>query len=81
MRVSPTVWNGQAASLAVLRDITKRKRAEEALRQSEERFRAVFEGAQDCIYIKDRGLKYTMVNPATEKLLNRKASEIVGTHR
>ena len=78
MRVRATDWNGRPASLAVLRDITKRKQAEEALRQSEERFRAVFEGAQDCIFIKDRQLKYTMVNPAKEKLLNRRASEIVG---
>jgi len=78
MRVRATDWNGRAASLAVLRDITKRKQAEEALRQSEERFRAVFEGAQDCIFIKDRQLKYTMVNPAKEKLLNRSAPEIVG---
>ncbi len=78
MRVRATDWNGNPASLAILRDITKRKQAEEALRQSEERFRAVFEGAQDCIFIKDRQLKYTMVNPAKEKLLNRRASEIVG---
>ncbi|MGO9572617.1 MAG: sigma 54-interacting transcriptional regulator [Desulfomonilaceae bacterium] len=78
MRVRATDWNGCPASLAILRDVTMRKQAEEALRQSEERFRAVFEGAQDCIFIKDRQLKYTMVNPAKEKLLNRRASEIVG---
>ena len=78
MRVRATDWNGRPASLAILRDITKRKQAEEALRQSEERFRAVFKGAQDGIFIKDRRLRYTMVNPAKEKLLNRRASEIVG---
>jgi len=78
MRVRATDWNGRPALLAILRDITKRKQAEDALRQSEERFRTIFEGAQDCITLKDRQLKYTMVNPATAKLLNRRASEIVG---
>jgi len=59
-------------------DITDRKLAEEALRSSEERFRAVFEGAKDCIYIKDRSLKYTHVNRSVEKLLGLAAPEILG---
>ncbi|MCA1961673.1 MAG: sigma 54-interacting transcriptional regulator [Desulfomonile sp.] len=59
-------------------DITDRKLAEDALRSSEERFRAVFEGAKDCIYIKDRALKYTHVNRAVEKLLGLSAQEILG---
>ena len=48
------------------------------LRESEERFRAVFETAQDSIFIKDRSLKYTHVNPAMEKLLRMTASELIG---
>ncbi len=62
----------------IMFDITRRKEAEIELRRSEERFRAVFEGAQDCIFIKDRSLKYTHVNPAMEELLGRPVSEVVG---
>ena len=64
--------------LSVGRDITERKEAEEALRSSEERFRTIFEIAPDCIFLKDRDLKYTDVNPAVESLLGIPAQDIVG---
>jgi PAS domain S-box-containing protein len=60
-------------------DITDQKRAEEALRQSEKRFRAIFEGAEDFIFLKDRSLRYSDVNPAGERLLGVPASEIIGS--
>jgi PAS domain S-box-containing protein len=60
------------------REISQRKRAAEALKQSEERFRAIFEGAQDLIFLKDLSLRYTDVNPAMEKLLGLTAAHIVG---
>jgi PAS domain S-box-containing protein len=65
-------------SVASLLDITERKRAEEALRESEERFRAVFDSAEDSVFIKDRNLKYTQVNPAMERLFELPASELIG---
>jgi PAS domain S-box-containing protein len=59
-------------------EIQVRKRAEAELRASEERFRAIFEAAQDCIVVKDRALRYTQANPAMANLLGIPVSEIVG---
>jgi PAS domain S-box-containing protein len=64
--------------MASFLDVTEQKRLREALRSSEERFRAIFEGALDCIYIKDESLRYTHVNPAMEKLVGLTAPEIIG---
>ena len=64
--------------IGMVYEITERKLAEEALKKSEERFRAIFETAQDCIFIKDRALKYTLVNPAMEYVFKRSAAEIIG---
>ena len=60
-------------------DITERKRAEEALQESEQRLRTILETAEDSIFIKDRALRYTQVNPAMVKLFDRPASAIIGT--
>jgi PAS domain S-box-containing protein len=60
-------------------DIADRKRAEEALRISEQRFRAVFEGAEDFIFIKDRSLRYVDVNPAIERFFGVSSDQIIGS--
>lgn len=70
------VWGD--ISLSVIRDVTDQKRAEEELLRSEQRFRAVFESARDCMYIKDESLRYTHANPAMEKLLGVPAQSFLG---
>jgi PAS domain S-box-containing protein len=42
-------YEGERAILGIITDITKRKRAEKSLRESEERFKAIFKGATDGI--------------------------------
>lgn len=59
-------------------DLTEQKQAEIQLKHSEERFRAIFEGAQDCIFIKDKELHYTHVNPAMERLFELSSKEFIG---
>jgi PAS domain S-box-containing protein len=59
-------------------EMEQRKKAEQAVRESERRFKAIFEGAEDYIFIKDRSLRYTSVNPAAARLLNVPASKLAG---
>ena len=55
----------------------ERRQAIEALRESEARFRAIFETAKDPIFLKDHHLKYAQVNPAMESLFGMSASKMI----
>ena len=59
-------------------DISDRKAVEDQLRESEERFRAIFETAEDAIFLKNKERQYTLVNPSMKRLFGVGASEIIG---
>ena len=63
--------------LSVSRDITERKKAEEALRASEERFRSVFENTLDAIFILDMSGRFLEVIPAAERLTGLSREELL----
>jgi len=54
--------------LGISEDITNRKRAEEARKESEERYRSIFENAVEGIFQTTRDGKYVEVNPALARM-------------
>src|SRR5689334_9843120 len=52
----------------VVRDITDQQKAEEAIRQSEERYRELFENANDIIYTHDLQGNFTSLNRSGERI-------------
>lgn len=63
---------------AIVEDVTDRKNAQTALAESEERFRAVFETARDLIFMKNRELAFTHINPAFLRSLELQEHEVIG---
>ena len=66
------------AILGVTRDITERRRAEDALRESEERFHQVAENAQEWIWEVDADGLYVYTSPIVENILGYRPEELVG---
>jgi PAS domain S-box-containing protein len=62
----------------VVRDITEKKKAENALRESEEQLKTINENITDAIFAKDKERKYTFVNPAAVKMMGKSIDKIIG---
>jgi PAS domain S-box-containing protein len=70
-------FGGERAILGIITDITERKRAEEALKKSEKRFRDLFENSLDAIFVHDIDGNLLDINPTACRLHRMEYDELI----
>ncbi|MFA4860700.1 PAS domain S-box protein [Methanoregula sp.] len=78
IRGSVIEFNGSPAVLTVLTDVTEQKRAEDALRESEEKFRSFVENANDIVFSLTPDGITSYVSPNWTEILGHDTAEIIG---
>jgi len=62
----------------IMRDITERKKAEDTLVESEERYRIFINSTKDMVFLKDDKLNYLLVNEAMATFFGTEERKIIG---
>jgi len=73
------LWNGEKQFQIIYQDITDRKRAEEALQESESKFRTLFETANDAVFLMDQDI-FIHCNFKALEMFRCSREQIVGQH-
>lgn len=78
MRVVETSWEGSAACVVTLRNITERKRAMEAMQESESKLRLLLEQVPCILWTLDKNMRFTSVAGSAMAHLAINPDRIVG---
>jgi two-component system, LuxR family, sensor kinase FixL len=80
IRTHPVRVGGRDVVLGTARDVSDRRKAEAALRDSEEKFKVIFEEAGEGIAYLDDGGRVLDSNKKVQEILGRSAEELAGKH-
>ncbi len=72
------IGGGTTVSGAILRDLTAQRRAENTLRETQQRLQAILDNSPNLIYLKDVEGRFVMVNRQLAELLECPPGEVVG---
>jgi PAS domain S-box-containing protein len=75
----PIIEDGQfRGARGILIDVTAQRRMVDTLKESEDRYRLVFENGKDIIYTIDTNLNFVSVSPSIERILGYKPQDFIG---
>jgi PAS domain S-box-containing protein len=77
VRVVRVDWLGKPASLCLMTDITEHKRAEDELRESEDRYRSLVDNVPGVIFTMDLAGKITFVSRRIKETLGYETAEVI----
>jgi PAS domain S-box-containing protein len=82
LRMSPLIGDRDRllGRVVTVRNITEKKRIEEALRLSEQKYRKIYENVADVIYETDNDGHLTSISPSVEKRGGYRPEELLGHH-
>ncbi len=78
--VAPLREGDSIILLGICRDVSERKRIEEALIESERKFRAIFDTAPEGIFTTDLEGRFTSLNPAALKMVGWAQDDLLGAY-
>lgn len=79
VKIIPTTFeDGLPGVTVILENITERKRMEEELRKSEQRYRLLLESISDGVYVLDREMRFVLVNDAGLQIIQSAGNDLLG---
>jgi PAS domain S-box-containing protein len=72
------IITGKTCIIGAVKDISQRKEAEEALKESEEKHRSLIENVNEVIYIHNKKGEFTYISPQVEPIFGYKIEELIG---
>lgn len=71
-------WEGRPATLNLITDITDRKKAEDALREREEKYRTILESIEDGYFEQDLAGNFIFINDSMSRIYGYSKEELIG---
>jgi two-component system, cell cycle sensor histidine kinase and response regulator CckA len=78
VRIRAFWQEGHRFAVTLVRDITERQHAQQALMASHSLLTAIVEGTSDCVFVKDLQGRYLTINVAGAHFLGKRVDEVIG---
>ena len=78
LNVTPFSWDNRPATLCFMTNINDKKQAENALKESEDKYRSIIESVEEGYYEIDFQGNFVFLNESLERIFGRPESELIG---